>query len=108
VAGTLTTLAALAAVAVRFGAGPQLPAFGYLALAGVPLAFLDARWRRLPDLLTLPSYPVALALLGLAVPFLHHGGTRLPHAVLGMAAALVLFGPFLVAAALAVSLAAGP
>ena len=53
-------------MALRFGPSPVLPAFCYLAWVGVPLAVIDARSQRLPDALTLPSYPVALALLGFA------------------------------------------
>ena len=41
----LVTAAVVAAVAVRFGLSPVLPAFCYLAVAGVPLAFIDARQR---------------------------------------------------------------
>ena len=48
-------------MAMRFGPSPALPAFCYLAGIGVPLAVIDARCQRLPDALTLPSYPVALA-----------------------------------------------
>ena len=62
----LGTGLAFAVMAPRFGPGPVLPAFCYLAGIGVPLAVIDARCQRLPDALTLPSYPVALALLGLA------------------------------------------
>jgi leader peptidase (prepilin peptidase)/N-methyltransferase len=90
--------AALATAAVllmgmwlRFGASPVLPAFGYLAVISAPLAFIDVAVRRLPDALTLPSYPAALILLGaaaLATP----GGTRhLVTALIGMAAALAFF-----------------
>ena len=60
---TLVTLAAVAAVVARFGLHPQTPAFCYLAAVGVPLAFIDAREYRLPDALTLPSYPACLLLL---------------------------------------------
>ena len=49
----------MAAVVARFGLDPQTPAFCYLAALGVPLAFIDVREYRLPDVLTLPSYPPA-------------------------------------------------
>jgi len=82
----------VAAVAVRFGASPQTPAFCALAAGGVPLAFFDARTSRLPNVVTLPAYPVSLALLGAAAPFLA-GGTRLfVHALIGMAVAVAFFG----------------
>src|SRR5215831_9833671 len=65
-AAALATAAMVAAVVVRFGLSPVLPAFCYLAAVGVPLAFVDARQRRLPDVATLPSYPASLLLLGVA------------------------------------------
>lgn len=89
---TLVTIATVAAVAVRLGLSPQTPAFCVLAAGGVPLAFFDARTSRLPNVVTLPAYPVSLALLGVAAPFLA-GGTRLfVHAVIGMAVAVAFFG----------------
>ena len=65
-AATLVTIATVVAVAARFGLSPQAPAFCALAAAGVPLAFFDARTSRLPNVVTLPAYPVSLALLGAA------------------------------------------
>jgi leader peptidase (prepilin peptidase) / N-methyltransferase len=90
-AATLVTAAVVAAVAVRFGLSPVLPAFCYLAVAGVPLAFIDARQRRLPDLVTLPSYPASLLLLGVAALFVPGGPGRFVHALIGMAAAVAFF-----------------
>jgi leader peptidase (prepilin peptidase) / N-methyltransferase len=75
----------------RFGLSPVLPAYGYLAGAGTALAVIDARERRLPDRLTLPSYPVALALLGLAAAVLPGGGRHFLGALAGLGAALALF-----------------
>ena len=43
-----------------------LPAFLYFGALGVALAFIDLDVRRLPDVLTLPAYPVTGALLALA------------------------------------------
>jgi len=40
-----------------------IPAYLYLAAVGIALAAIDLDTRRLPDALTLPSYPVAAALL---------------------------------------------
>jgi leader peptidase (prepilin peptidase) / N-methyltransferase len=88
VAVTLVTAVTVAAVVVRFGLVPVLPAFCYLAAAGVPLAFVDARERRLPDLVTLPSYPASLLLLGVAAPFVAGGTGRFVHALTGMAVAV--------------------
>jgi leader peptidase (prepilin peptidase) / N-methyltransferase len=50
-------------MALRFGLDPVLPAYLYLAAVGLALALIDLDCRRLPDALTLPSYPVAAVLL---------------------------------------------
>lgn len=50
-------------VAWRVGLAWELPAFLYLAAVGVALAFIDIDVKRLPDALTLPSYPIGAALL---------------------------------------------
>jgi len=88
---TLVTAAVVAAVAVRFGLSPVLPAFCYLAVAGVPLAFIDARQHRLPDVITLPSYPASLLLLGVAALFVPGGPGLFVHALIGMAVAVAFF-----------------
>ncbi|RJL31279.1 prepilin peptidase [Bailinhaonella thermotolerans] len=74
------TAAVLGLVAWRTGADP---AFLFLAVTGVALGVVDARTRRLPDALTLPAYPVLAALLA---------GPRFWPALLGGAAALLLYG----------------
>ena len=56
----------LGAVGAAFGAAPELPAYLWLGAVGLTLAVIDLDCQRLPDRLTLPSYPVGLALL--AVP----------------------------------------
>ena len=89
---TLVTVATVAAVGVRFGLSPQTPAFCALAAAGVPLAFFDARTSRLPNVVTLPAYPVSLALLGGAAAFLAGGTGPFVHALIGMAVAVAFFG----------------
>ena len=94
---TLVTAAVVAAVAVRFGLSPVLPAFCYLAVAGVPLAFIDARQHRLPDVVTLPSYPASLLLLGVAALAVPGGPGRFVHALIGMVAAVAFFGLLLLA-----------
>jgi leader peptidase (prepilin peptidase)/N-methyltransferase len=86
---TLASAAVLAAGAaavmvVRFGLSPVLPAFGYLAAVGVALACIDAHCKRLPDTLTLPSYPVALWLLGLAAMGQPGGTGHFADALVGM------------------------
>lgn len=54
-----------AVLALRFGLDPVLPAYLYLGAVGLALALIDLDVHRLPDALTLPSYPVLAALLGL-------------------------------------------
>ena len=53
-------------MALRFGVDPVLPSYLYLAAVGLALALIDLDCKRLPDALTLPSYPVAVVLLGVA------------------------------------------
>ena len=47
----------------RFGLGWELPAYLYLASITVPLAVIDLRTMRLPNAVTLTSYPVVAGLL---------------------------------------------
>lgn len=58
--------AVLGAIGAAVGAEPQLAALVWLGLVGVPLAVIDLDCLRLPDRLTLPAYPVGLALLAAA------------------------------------------
>jgi leader peptidase (prepilin peptidase) / N-methyltransferase len=90
-AAGLVTAAALIAMWLRFGASPELAPFCYLAVVGVALAFVDARYQRLPDLLTLPSYPVAVAALGVSALFTPGGGRHFGYALIGMAAVWLFF-----------------
>jgi len=77
-------------------AGPTwaLPALAYLVAASVALALIDLDVHRLPDVIVLPSYPVALALLALASA--NPGGPSawpaLLRALIGAAAMLVVYG----------------
>ena len=87
----LGTGLACAVMAIRFGPSPALPAFCYLAGIGVPLAVIDARCQRLPDALTLPSYPVALALLGFAALLLPGGSGHFLGALAGLSLACGIF-----------------
>ncbi|WP_030172709.1 prepilin peptidase [Spirillospora albida] len=75
----------------RIGSEPVLAALLYVAAAGVLLAHIDLKAKRLPDRLTLPSYGIAAALLATAVPFTHDGQRRFAHALLGMLALLLLY-----------------
>ncbi|WP_019630751.1 prepilin peptidase [Actinomadura atramentaria] len=81
---------AAAALGVRTGARPELAAVLYLAVAGTLLAVVDAALRRLPDPLTLPSYPVAAALLGVAAA-VDGDAARFGGALAGMAALGALY-----------------
>ncbi len=89
--GVVTVLAAvaLAAVAGAVGAEPQLPAYLWLAAVGVTLAVIDVQTLRLPDRLTLPSYPVGLVLLAVPADWPALGRAVLAAAVAGVAALLL-------------------
>lgn len=84
----LATAAVFLAVAWRIGLHASLPAYLYLAAVGVALAMIDLDVQRLPDKLTLPSYAVGLALLGVAAAA-SSDGHAFERAALGMA---ILFG----------------
>ncbi len=56
-------------MALFFGADPVLPAYLYLAAVGLALVLIDIDVKRLPDALTLPSYPVAAVLLAVGAVF---------------------------------------
>lgn len=88
----VVTAAVFAAMVARLGLSADLPAYLYLAAVGVPLAAIDLRHHRLPDVLTLPSYPIAALLLA-AATVVQGGGADYLRAVLGM---IVLFGLYLV------------
>jgi leader peptidase (prepilin peptidase)/N-methyltransferase len=81
----------LGLLAWRIGLRADLLAFAYLGCAGTVLGVVDISMRRLPDPLTLPSYPIGMALLGAAVPFTPDGGDRFVDALIGLGALWVLF-----------------
>ena len=81
---------ALAVVAVRASSAWELAALAWRALLAVPLAFIDAAVRRLPDPLTAAACAGALALLGVAALTGHQPGP-LGRAAIGGAAALAGF-----------------
>jgi leader peptidase (prepilin peptidase)/N-methyltransferase len=62
----LLTAAVFAVLALRVGPQVSLVAFLYFGAVGVALALIDWDTKRLPDALTLPAYPVSLALLAVA------------------------------------------
>jgi leader peptidase (prepilin peptidase) / N-methyltransferase len=88
----LTTAILLGALAARVHPGLVLAAACWLAVAAVPLAWIDAAVQRLPDVLTGPAYAGTAALLLLAAA----AGGRWPdllRAVLGgLALAAALLG----------------
>lgn len=79
----LGTALLFAGLALKFGADSVLPAYLYLAAVGVALALIDLDVKRLPDVLTLPSYPVGIALLAIGIH--EHGAHDFFRALLGMA-----------------------
>lgn len=80
---------ALGAVAGAVGAEPQLPAYLWLAAVGVTLAVIDLETLRLPDRLTLPSYPVGLVLLAIPADWPALGRAVLAAAITGATAFLL-------------------
>jgi leader peptidase (prepilin peptidase) / N-methyltransferase len=79
-----------AMLAWKIGAHADLPAFLYLGAVGLALAVIDLDTHRLPNALTLPSYPIAAALLTIAALVDHHPGL-LVRAAAGGAAFFALY-----------------
>ena len=86
----LLTGVLFAALAAWFGATAQLPAYLYLAAVGVALTLIDLDVQRLPDALTLPSYPVGLVLLGAASAEHRHAWPMI-RGVIGMSAVFAFY-----------------
>jgi leader peptidase (prepilin peptidase)/N-methyltransferase len=86
-----------AAVGARLGASAALPAYLYLVLVGVALAAIDVELHRLPDALTLPSYPVLLVLLA-AASLADGDWGALARAAVGAVGMLVLYFVLMLAA----------
>ena len=59
----LLTGALFLLVTVTIGLTWELPAYLYLTAVGVALAFIDLDTKRLPNVMTLPSYPIVAGLL---------------------------------------------
>ncbi len=92
----LSTAGVLALLLGRFAGQPDVVAFAFFGVLGVALAAIDIAVQRLPDLLTLPAYPILIALLtGAAIA--GHDFAALLRAVLG---GLALAGVYLVLALL--------
>lgn len=90
-AAELITAALFTALWLRFGPSPLLPALAYLTVVSVALCFIDAVHYRLPDALTLPSYPIGLILLGIGAAATPGGARHLIGCLIGMAAAWLFF-----------------
>ena len=78
----LATAGVLAMVLGRFAGQPDVLAFGFVGAVGVALASIDIAVQRLPDALTLPSYPILIALLALSAVD-GHDGAAVARALLG-------------------------
>jgi leader peptidase (prepilin peptidase)/N-methyltransferase len=83
-------------IAWRFGASPALAAYLFLGALGSVLAVLDVSTRRLPNRIVLPSYFIAMVLLGLAS---YSAGSWWPLARAGIG--MVVLGCFFLALAVA-------
>jgi leader peptidase (prepilin peptidase)/N-methyltransferase len=84
------------ALAAATGTRPELGVWLLLGPAGVLLAVIDLRVQRLPDPLTLPLAPAALALLGLAALLPEHAGHWLTALYGALALGAGYFGLFLI------------
>jgi leader peptidase (prepilin peptidase) / N-methyltransferase len=92
----LATAAVLALLLGRFAGQPDVVAFAFLGALGVALAAVDIAVQRLPDRLTLPAYPILIALLAVAA-VAGHDVAALVRAVLG---GMALAGGYLLLALL--------
>ena len=90
----LSAAGVLALLLGRFGGQPDVVAFAFFGVLGVALAAIDIAVRRLPDRLTLPAYPILIALLAVAA-IVGHDFAALLRALLG---GLSLAGLFLLLA----------
>ncbi len=70
----------------------EIVAFSFFAIWGGLLTVVDARVHRLPNRLVLTSYPVALALLGVAALTTPNGTEHFVDALIGMAGLSVFYG----------------
>jgi leader peptidase (prepilin peptidase)/N-methyltransferase len=86
----LLAAAVLAVIAARATSAWELAALGWLAIAALPLAFIDVAVHRLPDKLTAAAYAGTLALLAAAALAGHHPG-QLGRAALAGAALAFLY-----------------
>jgi leader peptidase (prepilin peptidase) / N-methyltransferase len=85
----LATAGVLALLFARFGGSATVAAFAFLGVFGVALSAIDIAVQRLPNRLTLPAYPVMVALLGVVAVFGHSGGSLVRALLGGVALAAV-------------------
>lgn len=97
VALEIATAAVLALMLGRLGGHPDAIAFCFFGALGVALAAIDIAVQRLPDPLTLPAYPILIALLAIAA-LAGHDFSALGRALLG---GLAMGGGFLLLALVA-------
>ena len=93
----IVVAAAWASMTFRLGGQAQwslLPAYLYLGVVAAALTFIDLDVHRLPDLIVLPSYPIALVLLLVPTVVSGHWGWLLRAVLAGP----VLFAVYLVLA----------
>jgi leader peptidase (prepilin peptidase) / N-methyltransferase len=90
----IATAVVLALILGRLGGHPDAIAFAFFGALGVALAAIDIAVQRLPNPLTLPAYPVLVALLAVAA-LAGHDFTALGRALLG---GIAVGGSFLVLA----------
>jgi leader peptidase (prepilin peptidase) / N-methyltransferase len=86
----LATAALFVGVAVKIGPHAALPAYLYLAAIAIALALIDLEHFRLPDPITLPSYPVGIVLL-LVAALVNSSWWPFERALIGMAALFAFY-----------------
>jgi leader peptidase (prepilin peptidase) / N-methyltransferase len=91
---TVLSAAVLGVIGAGVGAAAALPAYLWLGAVGVTLGVIDIECHRLPDRLTLPSYPAGLLLLAAA----SLADDDLPALVRAAVAGAVVFAVFFVLA----------
>lgn len=75
---------------IQLDLAPALPAYLYLAAAGLALALIDVDHKRLPDAIVLPSYAVVAVLLSIA-SIATHDWWALARAAIGAAALFAFY-----------------
>jgi leader peptidase (prepilin peptidase)/N-methyltransferase len=89
-AGTAALFVAVTARLQALGQLPAVPAYLYFAGLGLALALIDLDFRRLPNKLVLPAYPVLAVLLAVAA-WAQHDWWSLARAAIGGAALYAFF-----------------